>query len=199
MIQLLWAAMVLIGVLIGICTGQGAEVGEAAISSAGEAISLCITMLGIMALWNGMIQIARDSGLIASIGRVLRPVMRLLFPDVPLSHPAMEYIVSNIVANILGLGWAATPLGLKAMQELSDLQGNSRVASVDMCTFLIINISSLQLIPVNIIAYRSQYGAVHPTAIVGPAIIATFFSTAAGILFSVIARVIVKRLEKREV
>jgi len=171
--------------------------------SSKEAVTLCITMLGMLALWNGIMQIARDSGLIAGLSRQMRPVMRLLFPDLPADHPASEYIVSNIVANILGLGWAATPLGLSAMRELAkweqergekqkNLSGKRR-ASIDMCTFLIINISSLQLIPVNIIAYRSQYGAVNPTDIVGPAILATMCSTLMGIAFSVVARKVVQR------
>ena len=120
--------------------------------------------------------------------------MRFLFPDIPAGHPSLEYIASNVIANILGLGWAATPFGLKAMKELSSLEeGRRRIssplsrpsgfASNEMCTFLIINISSLQLIPVNIIAYRSQYGSANPTAIVGPAILATAVSTGAAVLF----------------
>lgn len=197
MIQILWAGMLLAGVVIGICTGQGAEVGEGALTSAREAVTLCITMLGVMALWNGLMQIARDSGLVAAMSRRLRPLLRLLFPDIPAEHPAMEYIVSNMVANFLGLGWAATPLGLSAMRELAKLSKEKGRASVDMCTFLIMNISSLQLIPVNVIAYRSQYGAVRPTDIVGPAMVATLCSTAAGLTFAVIARKLVGRKEGR--
>ena len=219
MIAILWAGMIILGVIIGICTGQGAAVGEAAISSSREAVTLCITMLGVMTLWTGIMQIARDSGLIAGMSKGMRPVMRLLFPDLPEEHPATEYIISNMIANILGLGWAATPLGLSAMRELAkweeekagrantygtDIESKNKNqnprktggrASVDMCTFLIINISYLQLIPINIIAYRTQYGAVRPTDIVGAAILATFCSTLAGVLFSIIAR---KLATKRE-
>ena len=207
MIHILWAGMILLGVIIGICSGQGAAVGEAAISSSREAVTLCITMLGVMALWTGIMQIARDSGLIAGMSKGMRPVMKVLFPDLPREHPATEYIISNMIANILGLGWAATPLGLYAMRELAKLEeekagnsvrGQNRMktsgrASIDMCTFLIINISSLQLIPVNIIAYRTQYGAVRPTDIVGAAMLATFCSTLAGVLFSIVARKIAAR------
>lgn len=197
MIQALWAGMILAGVVIGICTGQGAEVGEMALSSTKEAITLCISMLGVMALWNGLMQIARDAGLVAAMSRRMRPLMKWLFPDVPADHPAMEHMVSNLVANFLGLGWAATPLGLAAMKELAALakeRGESvGRASVDMCTFLILNISSLQLIPVNIIAYRSQYGAVRPTDILGPAMVATLCSTVVGVTFAVIARKVVRR------
>lgn len=199
MLNVIWAGMILLGVIVGICTGQGAEVGEAAIASSKEAITLCITMLGVMAMWSGLMQIAKDSGLVAGLGRAMRPLLRILFPDVPPSHPAAEYIVSNMAANILGLGWAATPMGLKAMQELAALDRErhggkeSGRASVSMCTFLIINISSLQLIPVNIIAYRSQYGAVRPTDIVGAAILATMISTLAGVVFSIVARKLARR------
>ena len=200
MIHIIWAGMLLLGVLVGICTGRGMEVSEIAMESSKEAVTLCITMLGVLALWNGIMQIARDAGLIEALGRRMRPIMRLLFPDLPMDHPASEYIVSNIVANVLGLGWAATPLGLSAMRELAKREREKKedavgagYASIDMCTFLIINISSLQLIPVNIIAYRSQYGAVSPTDIVGPAILATLCSTLAGVVFSVVARKVVQR------
>ena len=196
MIQALWVGMMLVGIGLGIATGQGAEVGEGVLISAREAVTLCVSMLGVMALWNGIMGIARDSGLVASLGRGMRPLMKWLFPDVPADHPAMEYMISNMLANFLGLGWAATPLGLSAMKELGKLakeQGVSKGrASVDMCTFLIINISSLQLIPVNVIAYRSQYGAVRPTDILGPAMVATLCSTLVGVAFAVIARKVVR-------
>jgi spore maturation protein A len=114
-------------------------------------------------------------------------MLRFLFPDVPEESKANDYIASNMLANILGLGWAATPFGLKAMTELQKINvaqgGKKEVASRAMCTFLIINVSSLQLIPVNIIAYRSQYGAVNPAEIVGPAIVATLVSTVAAVVF----------------
>ena len=196
MIQTLWISMILVGVALGIATGQGAEVGEVALVSAKEAVTLCISMLGVMALWNGLMQIARDAGLVAFMSRGLRPLMKRLFPQVPVDHPTMEYMVSNMLANFLGLGWAATPLGLSAMKELAGLAKEQGLppgrASVDMCTFLILNISSLQLIPVNIIAYRSQYGAVHPTDIVGPAVVATLCSTLVGLVFSMVARKVVR-------
>ena len=141
---------------------------------------------------------ARSAGIIARLEKLLFPLMHLLFPGVPKDHPAGEYIVSNLIANFLGLGWAATPFGLKAMKELSLLnpeKDNSR-ASTDMCTFLIINIASLQLIPVNIIAYRSQYGSVNPTATLASGIIATFISVLSGVLFSVIAGKTSKRKKR---
>ena len=140
-------------------------------------------------------EIAEKAGLIQSASRRIRPLIRFLFPNLPVGHPAEEHITTNLIANVLGLGWAATPAGLRAMEELGRLEEDRRsgrqpgpiqkrgVASNEMCTFLIINISSLQLIPVNVIAYRSQYGSVNPAAIVGAGIIATSISTLAALLY----------------
>ena len=188
LINYLWGFMIVIGVIVGALTGKMEEVSVASINSAKEAVTLCITMLGVMSMWTGLMQIAKKSGIIDALTKALSPVLKLLFPDIPKGHVAREYICSNMIANILGLGWAATPFGLKAMVELRKLNNDSETASVDMCTFLIINISSLQLIPVNIIAYRSQYGAVNPADIIVTAILATTFSTLVGIVFSVMAR-----------
>ncbi|MBE5930625.1 MAG: nucleoside recognition protein [Lachnospiraceae bacterium] len=187
MLNYLWGGMILIAVVYGTLTGHVQDVGNAAIDSSKEAVELCITMLGVMALWTGIMKIAEAAGLMEKFRRAVRPVLRFLFPDIPEDAKVNEYIASNLLANILGLGWAATPFGLKAMAELQKLNiaqgGKKEVASRAMCTFLIINISSLQLIPVNIIAYRSQYGSVNPARIVGPAIIATAVSTLAAVLF----------------
>lgn len=192
MLNYLWGFMIIIGIIFGIFNGKIAEISAASINSSKEAVTLCITMLGIMSMWTGIMRIAKTSGLIDRLIKISRPVIKVLFPDLPYDHVVNEYITTNMIANILGLGWAATPMGLKAMEELSKLNKNKDIASVDMCTFLIINISSLQLIPVNIIAYRSQYGSINPTEILVSAIIATFFSTLAGIVFSIAARKMVK-------
>lgn len=187
MLNYLWGGMILIAVVYGTITGTVKEVGNAALDSSKEAVELCITMLGVMALWTGIMQIAEASGLTKKFIKLVRPVLRFLFPEVPEDSKANDYIASNMLANILGLGWAATPFGLKAMAELQKINlaqgGKKEVASRAMCTFLIINISSLQLIPVNIIAYRSQYGSVNPAEIVGPAMVATLASTLAAVLF----------------
>lgn len=187
MLNYLWGGMILIAVVYGTVTGNVKAVGSAAVDSSKEAVELCITMLGVMALWTGVMRIAEASGLTEKFRKVARPVLRFLFPDVPEDSEANDYIASNLLANLLGLGWAATPFGLKAMVELQKInveQGGKReVASRSMCSFLIINISSLQLIPVNIIAYRSQYGSVNPAEIVGPAIVATTISTLAAVVF----------------
>lgn len=193
MINYLWGFMIVIGVIVGAFEGRMEEVSVASINSAKEAVTLCITMLGVMSMWTGLMQVAKKSGIINTLTKVLTPVINLLFPDIPKEHVVREYICSNMIANILGLGWAATPFGLKAMLEMKKLNHDSELASVDMCTFLIINISSLQLIPVNIIAYRSQYGSVNPADIIITAILATTVSTLVGVLFSIVARKLSKK------
>ena len=195
MLNAIWAGMIVLGILYGAFTGNLEAVSNAALESAGEAVDLCITMCGIMGLWTGLMKIAQQAGLIAALTRGISPFVSFLFPRIPKNHPARESISTNIVANVLGLGWAATPAGLKAIEalqernlELCGQKGTSRkrgpdIATDEMCTFLIVNISSLQLIPVNIIAYRSQYGSVNPAAVVGPGLVATICSTAAAIIF----------------
>lgn len=208
MLNYLWAAMLAVGIIYGVFTGNMEAVANGALDAAGEAVELCLGMIGVMALWMGLMEIARSSGLIAAMTRGIQPFISFLFPRIPKGHPAREYISTNIIANILGLGWACTPAGLKAMEALAQLEaergnpqyldvaetqnagmkgyaaGHIRTASSEMCTFLILNISSLQLIPVNMIAYRGQYGSASPTAIVGPAIAATLFSTLVGVIFA---------------
>lgn len=184
----LWGGMILIGIVYGAFTGNIQNVTDAVLASAKEAVNLCITMAGVMALWTGLMEIAKESGIVDGLSARLRPFLKFLFPGVPAEHPAMEHIAVNFVANFLGLGWAATPAGLRAMKSLAALEEEQRtvqkgVASNAMCTFLILNVSSLQLIPVNMIAYRSQYGSVNPSAIVGPGIMATMASTMAAMLF----------------
>lgn len=197
MLNYLWGIMIVLGITVGVLRGEIGEVSKATLTSSKEAVSLCITMLGIMAMWTGIMQIAKKSGLVAAFTRGLRPIIRFLYPGIPKDHVVNEYIASNMIANILGLGWAATPMGLMAMKELKALNRNSEVASCDMCTLLIVNISSLQLIPVNIIAYRSQYGSVNPAEILGAGLVATICSTCMGIAFSVIARKLNERKRLR--
>ncbi|MBQ9765418.1 MAG: nucleoside recognition protein [Lachnospiraceae bacterium] len=190
MLNYLWAFMMIVGIVYGALSGNMEAVSDGALNAAVEAVNLCIKMLGIIALWTGIMHIGECSGLINRIAARLSGFISFLFPRIPKEHPARKHIAMNIIANVLGLGWAATPAGLKAMEELANVDeesGGKRVrsgiASNEMCIFLIINISSLQLIPVNMIAYRSQYGSVSPAAIIGPALVATTISTAAGVIF----------------
>ena len=187
MLNYLWSGTILIGVLWGAFHGQLAAVTEGALTSAKEAVTLCITMLGVMTLWTGVLEVGKRAGLIDQLSRRMRPVLRFLFPRLSPESEAAKQISVNMIANILGLGWAATPAGLKAMEELKKVEEQrgerpKGVASNEMCTFLIINISSLQLIPINMIAYRSQYGSVNPAAIVGPALAATLLSTVVAVI-----------------
>ena len=194
MLNYIWAFMILLGIVYGTFTGNMEALTNAAMDSAGEAVSLCITMLGVMALWMGLMEIAQKSGLIAKLTKAIQPFIDFMFPKIPREHEAREYISTNLIANVLGLGWACTPAGLKAMEALSKLEqergnpqytekGKLRDASNEMCTFLVLNISSLQLIPVNMIAYRSQYGSANPAAVIAPALVATFFSTLVAVVY----------------
>ena len=195
MLNYLWAGMTLVGIVYGAFNGKMPDITNAALDSAKEAVTLCITMIGVMSFWTGIMEIASRAGIIGMAARKMRPLIRFLFPRIPKEHRANEHITTNFIANFLGLGWAATPAGLKAMEELGKLEDDRRagraagparkkgIASNEMCTFLIINISSLQLIPVNVIAYRSQYGSANPAGIVGAGIAATAVSTGAAIVF----------------
>lgn len=182
MLNLLWGAMIVIGVIWGSFHGTLGAVTEGVLGGARDAVSLCVTMLGILSFWSGILEIGERAGLLEKFSRALRPLIRFLFPGIPKGHPAEQAISTNVIANMLGLGWAATPAGLKAMEQLDTLNEKKGVATNAMCTFLILNMSSLQLIPINMIAYRSQYGSVAPAAIVMPALLATTVSTIVGIL-----------------
>ncbi len=231
MLNYLWGFMMLAGILWSAFHGNLDAVTNGALKAAGEAVTLCITMLGVMSFWTGILEVGRRAGLIEQLSRKMRPVLHFLFPRIPKGHPALESISANIIANMLGLGWAATPAGLAAMEQLEALEEERRkfapterthrdsapatdtgekstpqkktafaqskngfhkasypifekgTASNEMCTFLVVNISSLQLIPVNMIAYRAQYGSADPLAVVGPALLATAVSTLVGVLF----------------
>ncbi len=203
MMNYIWGGMLIIGIIFGVATGNMQAVTDAVLQSSKEAITLGISMLGIVAFWTGLMEVAEESGVIAGLTKLISPLMRFLFPKIPKGHRAWDSLSANFVANILGLGWAATPAGLRAMSDLEELERarvnsefvetmgslgdvqnfRARTASNEMCTFLVMNISSLQLIPVNIIAYRSQYGSVNPAAVIAPAIVATFFSTVVAVIY----------------
>ena len=210
MLNYLWAGMTLTGILWGALHGQMTAVTDGAIQASKEAVTLCITMLCVMTLWTGVLEIGHRSGLVDQLAGRMGPILTFLFPRLDPDGKARKQISVNVTANILGLGWAATPAGLKAMEELKKVEEERRkggaarqkdtpgqedtagqraaarqagTASNEMCTFLIINISSLQLIPMNMIVYRSQYGSVNPTAIAGPALAAAFISTVVAVIF----------------
>ena len=179
MLNYVWFGIILISVVVGAFTGKIEAVTEAAIESAETAVELALGFIGIMALWLGMMKIAEESGLVELIAKVVRPITVRLFPDVPPDHPAIGSIVLNMAANILGLGNAATPLGLKAMQELQELNPKKDTATNAMCTFLAINTSSVQLIlPATVVGLMGVYSS----QIFLPTILATTLSTIAAII-----------------
>ena len=189
MLNYIWLALVLLAVAIGGWNDRFKDVTEGAFDGAKTAVTIALGLIGIMALWLGVMRLAERAGLVQRIARGLRPIMRQLFPDVPPEHPAMGSMVMNMAANMLGLGNAATPLGLRAMRDLKTLNPRTDVATNAMCTFLAINTSSVQLIPATAIAILAASGSTRPTVIVGTALLATLCA-------ATVAIVSVKLLEK---
>lgn len=175
--------MIIFSILIAAFNGGIDAITQSALNSAKEAVVLAFGMSGVVAMWMGIMRIAENAGIIQGLARKMRPILRFLFPDVPDGHPAQKYLATNMIANFLGLGWAATPPGLKAMEELQKLNKSKDIASHAMCMFLIVNISSVQVISINIITHRMQYGSTNPTEIIGPSILATAFSTLIAIIY----------------
>lgn len=183
MMNYLWSGMILVGLLYSIFAGTLGNVTEAVVNSAREAVNLVISIAGITAFWTGIMKIAEQAGLVEKLARKINPLLRFLFPELEKEEKVNYYISLNFLSNFLGLSHASTSSGLLAFQELDRINGHSTTASRAMCTFLIINVSSLQLLPINIIAYRAQYGSPAPAQIAGPAIFATAMSTLAAVVF----------------
>jgi len=177
MLNLIWLALIVVAVVVGAATGRLDAVTKAAFDSARGAVELALGLVGVMALWLGVMRIAEEGGLVRVLARALRPLARRLFPDVPPDHPALLAILLNVSANWLGLGNAATPLGLKAMEELQALNPVKDTASDAMVTFLALNTSSVTLVPATIIAVRVALGSANPTEIVAPTILASVCAT----------------------
>ena len=184
MLNYLWGFMVIFSIILSLFSGGVAELTQSALNSSNEAVKLCFNTCGVLCMWMGIMRIAEKADLIDVLSRKMTPLLNFLFPDVPKNHPARKYIATNLIANFLGLGWAATPPGLKAMVELQKLNKDKKVASHAMCMFLIVNISSIQLISINIIGYRVSYNSSNPTEIILPSIIATCISTCLAISFA---------------
>lgn len=182
MINVIWFGLLAIGIIVGAINGKIDAVTEAAISFAKTGVDLSLGLIGVMALWLGIMKIAEESGLVQLLARALKVVMKPLFPEVPADHPAMGAMIMNMAANMLGLGNAATPLGLKAMQELQKLNDEKDTASNAMVMFLAINTSSITLIPASVVAIRAAAGSASPTDIIGPTLVATAASTIAAII-----------------
>jgi spore maturation protein SpmA len=184
MLNLVWVALLLAGVLCAAFTGRFDALNQGALNAAKSAVmDIALPLVGVMALWLGMMRLAERAGLVQMLGRIIRPVMGRLFPEIPADHPAMGAMMMNISANMLGVSNAATPLGLKAMAHLNDLNQRKGVATNAMCTFLALNTSSIQLIPATAINVLAINGSKNPTAIVGSTLIATGIATLAAIFF----------------
>lgn len=182
MVNLIWVLLTVIGIVFAMFNGTMDQVNEAIFKGGKEAVTISIGFISVLVFWLGLMKVAEEAGLLEKLGNLFKPIVTRLFPEVPPDHPAMGYMLSNMMANLFGLGNAATPLGIKAMEQLKVLNGGSDKASRSMITFLAINTSSLTLIPTTVIAIMMTYGSKSPTSIVGPTLIATFLSTAGAIM-----------------
>lgn len=181
MLNAIWLTLMVAGVGVAAVAGRAGAVTDAAFGAGKLAIETIINLAGMMALWMGLMKIAEKSGLMEGLARLLRPVVRALFPSIPPDHPAVGAVLMNVSANMLGLGSAATPLGLKAMQHMQELNGDSDTASEAMCTFLALNTASITLIPGTIIALRAAAGSANPAEIVVATLVATLVAGTFGI------------------
>ena len=184
MLNVIWGFFLIGGILTGAFLGRMDLVTNAVIDGGRNAVELAFTMAGVVAVWSGILKIAEKGGMIDALAERMEPFLDFLFPEVPRGHAARRYISANFAANFLGLGWAATPAGLLAMEELAKLNGKTGRASYAMCMFLVVNMSSLQLVTVNILAYRAEYGSAAPAEIMGAGIAATLGTTLVGILLA---------------
>ncbi|WHH57062.1 nucleoside recognition domain-containing protein [Petroclostridium sp. X23] len=181
MLNYIWSGMILIGFIVAAFTGRIEQTTQAAFDSASTAVQMSIGLLGVMCLWTGLMNIAERSGLIKVIARIIQPVTKLLFPQVPAGSPAMGAIVLNMVANMMGLSNAATPLGLKAIKELQKLNRGSDIASNAMCMFVVVNTASIQIIPATIIAVRTSAGSGNPFEIIATVWVASICAVIVGV------------------
>ncbi|MFC3038965.1 nucleoside recognition domain-containing protein [Virgibacillus xinjiangensis] len=181
MVNIIWALMAVIGILYAMINGTMEQVNEAVFEGASEAVTLSIGLISVLVFWLGLMRVAEKAGILRGLTKLLRPLVRRLFPDIPPDHPAMGYILSNMAANVFGLGNAATPMGIKAMEQMKQLSGDE-TASRSMITFLALNTSSLTIIPTTVIAIRMQYDSVSPTEIVGTTILSTLVSSISAVL-----------------
>lgn len=190
MLNLIWGGMILISLAVSLFTGQLEQTAAAAVTGAASGVETCFSLLGILCLWTGLTKIGERAGLVSLMSRLLRPVLRFLFPDLKEDSPAGGSIVMNMVANLLGMGNAATPLGIKAMQDLSKLNRNRSTASNAMCMLVVINTASIQLLPTTLISLRQTYGSTAPGEIIVPVWIVSICALLAGVT-------VAKLLERR--
>jgi spore maturation protein A len=182
MVNYIWVLITVVGIVFAIFNGTMQEVNQAIFQGAKDAVTLCIGLISILVFWLGMMRIAEEAGLLKAMAKLFKPIVKPLFPEVPANHPAMGYILSNIIANMFGLGNAATPLGLKAMEQLQELNDQRDHASRSMITFLAINTASVTILPTTVIAIRMNYNSASPAEIVVPTLITTVLSAIGALL-----------------
>ncbi|HEX8409012.1 MAG TPA: nucleoside recognition domain-containing protein [Thermoanaerobaculia bacterium] len=198
MLNYIWFGLMAIAFVIAAFNGTIGAVSTAAIESAKTGVEIAIGLVGVMTLWLGIMRVAEAAGLVTVLGRLLRPVLRWLFPDVPPDHPANGAIVLSIAANMLGLNNAATPLGIKAMEELQALNEHKDTATNAMVTFMALNTSGVQLVPATMIGVLAAAGSTNPTWIIGPSIVATFIGTVAAVIAAKVLQRFYRQNEKQE-
>jgi spore maturation protein A len=198
MVNWIWLFFITVGFIFAALNGRIDLVTEALFEGAKSGVTVCFGLISILVFWLGMMRIAEQSGMLEKLAIVLRPIVKFLFPDVPKDHPAIGYILSNMSANIFGLGNAATPMGIKAMQELQKLNPDPQSATPAMCTLLAINTSSITIIPTTIIAIRMSYGSTNPTEIIGTTLLATIVATIAALMADRLYRSRELRTQKRK-
>jgi spore maturation protein A len=186
MLNYIWFGLMAVSLVVAAFNGTADAVTKGAVDSASTAVTIAIGLVGVMTLWLGMMKIAEAAGLVSMLGRALRPVLRWMFPEVPAEHPAAGAIVLAIAANMLGLNNAATPLGIKAMEDLQELNGDKETATNPMVTFMAMTTSGVQLIPSTMIGLLAAAGSTNATAIIAPGLVATFIATFIGTVAAVL-------------
>ena len=188
MVNLIWFILIIIGIIYSMLCGNTSMINDEILVSGKSALSLIITMMEVTVLWTGILKIAEKSGLLAKFANLISPLLSKLFPDIPVAHESLTYISSNVAANMLGLGSAATPFGLKAMKSLQDINNNKKVASKSMITFLVLNTSGVTIIPTTVIALRLSFNSLNPSEIIITSLIATIISSIAGLSLDYLIR-----------
>ena len=182
MVNKLWATFIIIGIVYSIFTGNLSIINEEILTSASSSLEMALKIFPVMSLWLGISKLAEESTILSKFSKFVSKVLKYIFPEIPSNHPSLSYISSNIVANMFGLGNAATPFGLKAMSSLQELNKDKKTASRSMITFLVLNTSGVTIIPTTVISLRMMYKSVNPTSILLPCILITFLSTLGGLV-----------------
>ena len=188
MVSYIWFFLIIIGIVYSLLTGNVTNINESILTNGEEALELMLSIFPVIVLWSGIMKIAEDAGLLVKFAKFLEPILSKLFPSVPKDNPALGYIASNIAANMMGLGSAATPFGLKAMSELQKINDKKDTASVPMITFLVLNTAGVTIVPTTVLALRISYGSVNPSEIIVLGAIATFCSCIGAVLIDYFIR-----------